>query len=273
MTGRVRGWLATLGLEGNIGLLLCISVVVLAAIGPFITSQSPLDFIDAPLMPPSADEWLGSDVLGRDVLSRVLWGGYRILGGGAIATIGGVLVGALLGIYAGYRRGWPDQAIMRTADAVQAFPQIILVLLFVSLIGPETWLILIMVAFSHVPSVARVARGGAVRIAEEDHIRFCEAIGMPQWQIIAHEILPNLKGILLVELGLRLAYSVVIIAALGFLGLGTQPPTADWGLMINENRIAMASNPWPVVVPVLLIAILTIGLNLAADAIARRSRK
>jgi peptide/nickel transport system permease protein len=94
---------------------------------------------------------------------------------------------------------------------------------------------------------------------------------MPQWQIIAREILPNLKGILLVELGLRLAYSVVIIAALGFLGLGTQPPAADWGLMINENRIAMASNPWPVVVPVLLIAILTIGLNLAADAISRRS--
>jgi len=270
---RARTWFFTLGLEGNVGLLLFLGVVVLAVIGPFIATQSPLDFIDAPLAPASPDEWLGTDVLGRDVLARVLWGGYRILGGGAIATIGGVLIGALLGIYAGHRKGWVDQAIMRTADAVQAFPQIILVLLFVSLIGPETWLILVMVGFSHIPSVARVARGGAVRVAEEDHIRFCEAIGMPQWQIIAKEILPNLKGILLVELGLRLAYSVVIIAALGFLGLGTQPPAADWGLMINENRIAMASNPWPVVVPVLLIAVLTIGLNLAADAISRRSRQ
>jgi peptide/nickel transport system permease protein len=273
VSGRARRWLATLGVEGVVGLILVVAVIALAVIGPFIAVQSPLDFIDAPLAPPTPGEWLGTDVLGRDVLARVLWGGYRILGGGAIATLGGVFVGALLGIYAGHSRGWIDQAVMRSADAVQAFPQIILVLLFVSLLGPQTWLILTMVAFSHVPSVARVARGAALRVAEEDHIRFCEAIGMPQWRIIAGEILPNLRGILLVELGLRLAFSVVIIAALGFLGLGTQPPAADWGLMINENRIAMASNPWPVAVPVVLIAVLTIGLNLAADAISRRSRQ
>lgn len=273
MSRSIFSRVAALGIEGMLGLTLTLIVVVVAVAGPFLTTQSPLDFVDAPLVPPSDLNWLGTDVLGRDVLARVLYGGWRILAGAAVATAAGVFLGSFLGILAAYRRGWVDNLIMRLADAVMAFPQIILVLLFVSLVGPQTWLILVMVAFSQIPSVARVARGAALRVVEEDHIRFCVAIGLPGWQIIVREILPNLRTILTVELGLRFVYAVVLIAALGFLGLGTQPPDADWGLMINENRIAMASNPWPVAVPVMLIALLAIGLNLCADAISRGDRR
>ncbi|MGO4560036.1 ABC transporter permease [Mesorhizobium sp. 2RAF21] len=262
-------WLSRLGVEGTLGLALTLAVVAIAAVGPFVTSQSPLDFVDAPLAPPSEFSWLGTDVLGRDVLARLLCGGWRILVGASVATAAGVFAGAFLGILAAYRRGWVDNVIMRLGDAVMAFPQIILVLLFVSLIGPQTWLILVMVAFSQIPSVARVARGAALRVVEEDHIRFCVVIGLPSRHIILREILPNLRTPLLVELGLRFVYSVVLIAALGFLGFGTQPPDADWGLMINENRIAMTSNPWPVVAPIVLIGCLAIGLNLCADALSR----
>ena len=261
----------SLGFSGYLGLALTAMVVLVAVIGPFIATESPLDFVDAPLAPPNEFNWLGTDTLGRDVLARVLHGGWRILSAGAIATLCGVFVGALIGIYAGYSKGWVDNAVMRLTDAALAFPQIILVLLFVSLLGPQIWLILLLVAFSHVPSVARVARGAALGVVEEEYIRFCVAVGMPNRQIILREILPNLRTVLFVELGLRFSYSVVLIAALGFLGFGVQPPDADWGLMINENRIALASNPWPVVVPVFLIACLTIGLNLIVDANARRS--
>jgi peptide/nickel transport system permease protein len=150
-----------------------------------------------------------------------------------------------------------------------AFPQTILALLFVSLIGPEAWLIVLVVAAIHAPQVARVARAASLRVAEEDFVRFAEAIGMSRGKIMVREIFPNIVNPLLVELGLRFTYSIALIAGLSFLGFGQQPPTADWGLMINENRIGLAANPWPVVVPILLIAVLTIGTNLFTESAAR----
>ena len=254
---------------GAVGFALAAAVIALALLGPLLAPASPTDFVGIPFQPPSAAALLGTDMLGRDVLSRVLCGGYKILGMSALATVIGVLTGALLGLAAGYAKGAADELIMRLLDVALAFPQTILALLFVSLIGPEPWLIVLVVAAIHAPQVARVARAATLRVAEEDFVRFAEAIGMSSGKIMVREILPNIVNPLMVELGLRFTYSIAIIAGLSFLGFGQQPPAPDWGLMINENRIGLASNPWPVVVPVLLIAILTIGTNLFTEAVAR----
>ena len=254
---------------GAVGFALAAAVIALALLGPLLAPASPTDFVSIPFQPPSAAALLGTDMLGRDVLSRVLCGGYKILGMSALATVIGVLTGALLGLAAGYAKGAADELIMRLLDVALAFPQTILALLFVSLIGPEPWLIVLVVAAIHAPQVARVARAATLRVAEEDFVRFAEAIGMSSGKIMVREILPNIVNPLMVELGLRFTYSIAIIAGLSFLGFGQQPPAPDWGLMINENRIGLASNPWPVVVPVLLIAILTIGTNLFTEAVAR----
>jgi peptide/nickel transport system permease protein len=246
-------------------------VIGIALLGPLVAPRSPLEFVGVPFQGPAPGLPLGADILGRDVLSRVLAGGYLILGLSAVATVVGVGAGALLGMMAGYAKGLLDEATMRLLDVAMAFPQTILALLFISIIGPEMWLVTLMVAVIHAPQVARVARAATLRIAEEDFVRFAEAIGMARRRIVLSEVFPNIVNPLMVELGLRLTYSIALIAGLSFLGFGQQPPQADWGLMINENRIGMAQNPWPVVVPILLIAVLTIGMNLFTDALARAS--
>ncbi len=254
---------------GGAGSALAAAVVLVALVGPLVAPASPTEFVGIPFQRPSATAWLGTDILGRDVLSRVLCGGSGTLGLAAAATLLGVVGGGLLGLAAGYVKGMADEIIMRLLDVALAFPQTVLALLFVSLLGSAPWLIVLVVAAIHAPQVARVARTAALAVAEEDFVRFAEAIGMARAKIMVSEISPNILGPLLVELGLRFTYSIAIIAGLSFLGFGPQPPTPDWGLMINENRIGLASNPWPVAVPILLIAALTIGTNLLTESVAR----
>jgi peptide/nickel transport system permease protein len=254
---------------GRIGLAMAVAIIAIAGIGPFIAPHSPLQFVGLPFQPPAAGLPLGTDGLGRDVLSRILTGGYKILTLAALATILGVMTGALLGILAGYLKGLLDEVVMRLLDVAMAFPQIILALLFVSILGPKPWLLVLMVAAIHAPQVARVARAASLRVADADFVRFAEMTAASRWKIMTREILPNIIDPLVVEMGLRFTYSIALIAGLSFLGLGPQPPAPDWGLMINENRIGMAQNPWPVVVPVLLIGLLTIGMNLFTDALGR----
>ena len=276
--GRVRRaeWLVLLGRaamsrRGRIGLSITLIVVVVAVIGPFVAPYSPTDFVTTPFSPPSAAHLLGGDVLGRDVFSRTLCGGWLLLLCAAAATAVGVLLGTGAGISAAYYRGWREGTIMRTVDVVLAFPQIVFALLLVSVVGPKLWLLVLAVAFSHAPQVARVVRSAALDICEQDYVKTTELIRIPPRKIIFGEVLPNLVTPLMVETGLRLTYSIVIIAGLSFIGFGLQPPVANWGLMLNENRIGAVVNPWAVVAPALLIALLTVGANTFTDAIARVS--
>jgi peptide/nickel transport system permease protein len=154
-------------------------------------------------------------------------------------------------------------------DVLLAFPQIVFVLLLVAGFGPQLWLIVLAVGLTHMPRVARVARGAAVEVVVRDFVRSAEALGESWWRILAAEVLPNISSPLLVEFGLRLTYSIGLIAAVSFLGFGLQPPAADWGLMINENRIGLTLQPWAVVLPVAAIGLLTVGMNLVTDGIAR----
>jgi peptide/nickel transport system permease protein len=203
------------------------------------------------------------------VLSRVLWGGREILALAVLATAIGIVAGTALGTTAGYARGVADEAIMRTMDVALAFPQIILALLLVSIVGPKLWLVCLAVAAIHAPQVARVSRAATLRTVEQDHVKYAEAFGIPRRRVILGEVVPNIISPVMVETGLRLTYSIAIIASLSFLGFGLQPPSADWGLMVNENRIGIQQNPWPVIAPIVLIAILTVGANMFSDAVAR----
>jgi peptide/nickel transport system permease protein len=181
----------------------------------------------------------------------------------------GMVFGVAIGLLAGYSRNWLDGVLMRAMDALLAFPYIVLVLVFVSLLGSALWLIVLLVAIAWTPQVARVTRGITLDIASRDFVVAAEVLGIPRTRILMSEILPNLLTPLMVEFGLRLTWSVGAIAGLSFLGFGIQPPKADWGLMINENRIGLAVQPWAALAPILLIAALTIGTNLTTEGVAR----
>jgi peptide/nickel transport system permease protein len=244
-------------------------VVLIAVVGPFVASHSPTELVGAAYAPPGAGLPLGADSLGRDVLTRTLWGGWQLILMASLATLGGVALGTIAGISAAYLRGWRDGLIMRSVDVLLAFPQLVLALLLVSVIGAKAWLLVLAVAIGHAPQVARVIRSATLDISERDFVRASELNGTSAWRVMRVEILPNLTGPLMVELGLRMTFSIIVIAGLSFIGFGQQPPNPSWGLMTYENRIGVQVNPWGVVAPVALIALLTIGVNTFTDTLAR----
>lgn len=257
--------------RGRVGLGVAGFVLLVAVVGPFVAPYSSSSFVGVPFARPSAQFWLGTDTIGRDVLSRILDGGWVLLLMALAATIVGIVVGAAAGISAAYLRGRIDGVIMRTVDVILAFPSLVFALLLVSLVGPKLWLIVLAVGFSHAPQVARVLRSSALDISERDYVKSIELQGVASSRIMWSEIVPNLTSPLMVEAGLRLTYSIVIISGLAFLGFGQAPPAPNWGYMINENRIGLQINPWAVIVPALLVALLTIGVNTFTDAVARVS--
>jgi peptide/nickel transport system permease protein len=262
-------WSAARTPRGAAGLTMALLVVLVAVIGPVVSPHSPNALVTLTFAKPSSQFPLGGDFLGRDVLSRVLNGGWLLLLMAAAATAIGIVVGAAAGISAAYLRGARDGIIMRTVDVILAFPQLVFALLLLSLLGPKLWLIVLAVGLSHAPAVARVLRSATLDIAERDYVKVAELQAMRPAKVMTKEILPNLITPLMVEAGLRLTYSIVIIAGLAFLGFGQPPPAANWGTMINENRIGLQLNPWAVIVPAALIALLTIGTNTFTDAVAR----
>ena len=253
----------------KIGVGIVVLLLAVAIFGPLVAPYSPTEFIAAPNSGPSADAIFGADALGRDVFSRFLHGGLTVLWMAAVATVLGVVLGVVVGLVAAYARNWLDDVLMRTNDVLLAFPQIIFVLLAVSAIGAKLWLIVLTVGLTHAPRVARVMRGAAQEVVERDFVKAAEAVGEKRSRIVLGELLPNVTSPLLVELGLRMTYSIGLVAAISFLGFGLQPPAADWGLMINENRLSITVQPWAVLLPVLAIGLLTVGTNLVTDGIAR----
>ena len=256
----------------KIGVTLTLVVVAVAVLGPLLgpvlTGHDVGDFVGKPFR---TDGVAGTDDLGRDVLTRFLAGGGPVLLYALAATAIGLVGGALAGMLAGYSGGRLDNLVMRGGDVLLSFPQLVLALLAVSVLGSSGWLLVLVIGITHIPRVARVARQATLAVAGQDYVLAARMYGLPRRRILTTEILPNITGPLMVELGLRLTYSIGYIASLSFLGLGVQPPAADWGLQINENRIALVVAPWGVLLPVLAIAILTVGTNMITDGLARTS--
>src|SRR5882757_4532517 len=245
--------------QAKIGAVLTVVVVLLAVLGPLVAEV---------LTGYAPDGFAGTDNIGRDVLSRFLDGGLTLLFYAVLATALGVLLGAALGMLAAYTGGRLDAVIMRGGDVLLSFPCLVLALLAIAVIGPRGWLLVLVIGISHAPRIARVTRQATLTVAGQDYIRAAEMYAVPRWRILLDETLPNITGPLLVEVGLRLTYSIGYVASLSFLGLGIQPPAADWGLMINENRFALVVEPWGVLLPVLAIAVLTGGTNMITDSLA-----
>ena len=255
----------------KIGAGITLLIVGIAVIGPFVTPYSPDQGVEGqfPFAPPSGDVWFGTDTLGRDTLSRFLAGGVTVLLLSGLSTAIGVTLGVVVGLAAAYSRGKLDDLLMRTMDVVLSFPQIVFALILAATVGPSLELLVFAVALTTMPRSARVVRGAAVEIVERDFVRAAEAIGLPRRRILLNEVLPNIMSPLVVETTLRLTFNIAVVAGLSFLGFGLQPPAADWGLMINENKNGLIIQPWPVLLPVIAIGLLTIGTSLIGDGLAR----
>jgi len=262
--------LGALGLgRTRIGLALVILVAGTAVFGPLFAPHGPADFMGLPNQLPSGSARFGTDHLGQDVWSRFLDGGRTILVLATASTLLGLALGISVGLLAAYSRGLLDDVLMRAMDVILAFPQILLTLVAISTLGPSGWLMVLAVGLTNMPRVARVTRGAAQPIVERDFVAAAEAIGVPRWRILFGEILPNVLSPLMVESSLRLTYSIGVIAAIAFLGFTTNPNGADWGLMIQENFIALVVQPWGVLLPMFAVAMLTMGTGMIGDGIAR----
>jgi peptide/nickel transport system permease protein len=269
MTIQSSGTLRRIGQQRRllVGLVITGVIVLLAVVGPWLAPYGENEIVGKPFT--MEGSLLGTDYLGQDVWSRLLFGGRSILLISLLATALGMVLGIVIGVVAAYAGGWLDEAIMRLNDVALAFPQILLALLVLTAVDqPSWWMIVLLVGASHAPRVARLARGVALGIVSRDFVIAAEALGESRLRVIMAEVLPNMNAPLLAEAGLRLTYSIGLVAAIGFLGFATDPGAADWGLMINENRLALLVQPWGVLAPVIIIGIFTVGTNLMADGIA-----
>ena len=254
-----------------VGLTITVLLVLFVIIGPHLAPYGETEVAGPPF---SKDGVLGTDYLGQDVLSRLMYGGTSILLIAVFGTLVGMVLGILVGVVAAYAGGWWDEIIMRGNDVVLSFPQILLALVVLTAVEqPTAWILVLLVGISHAPRVARLARGVALGIVTRDFVIAAEALGEKRTRVMLAEVLPNMSAPLLAEGGLRLTYSIGLVGALGFLGFSTNPGAANWGQMIQENRLALSTQPWAVLAPVLVIAIFAIGTNLMADGIAQVAQR
>jgi ABC-type dipeptide/oligopeptide/nickel transport system permease subunit len=255
------------GTAGKLGIVLLLVGGAVAILGPYVAPHSPTALVGLPLDAPSREHVLGTDQLGRDVLSRVLNGGRSVLILATLAVIVTFIVGGPLGMLAGYRGGKLDAALSRVADVMMSIPPLILVLIFIFVVGSSNLSIVLLTGLVTAPRVFRIIRGATQAVAEQDFILAARARGEATGAIIGRELLPNVTGPLLTEAAIRLNFSIIFIATLNFLGLGVQPPSSDWGLMVSEGRVYLGQAPLISVTPALAIAVLTIGINLVSDQI------
>jgi peptide/nickel transport system permease protein len=255
--------------SGAVGFGIVVFVLLVAVLGPSVAPHSTTAPIGAPLAGPSGDALLGTDFLGRDVLSRVLAGGRSVIALAAAATALAYLVGLSIGLVAGYSRSIADPLLMRTVDVMLAFPPILFLLVLIAGAGSSVEVLVIGVAAIQAPGISRIVRTATLEVSVRPYVEAAIARGERSFAVIRREVLPNILAPVLVDAGLRFTFSILIIASVNFLGLGLQPPSSDWARMIGENREFISVNYLAVVAPAAMIALLTIGVNLAGDAIAR----
>lgn len=244
--------------------------VLLAIFGPLIAPYSATEQIrTAARQAPSLEHLFGTDRLGRDVFSRVILGARDILGLAGLGTLLAVIAGTFAGLLAGYRGGLFDEITFRIFDSLLALPALLLALLLLGTVGPSRYSVLLVIFIVYTPVVARVVRSVVLGVKYKGFVEAARVRGEPVSYILFREIMPSVWPALAVEAALRFSYAIFLVASLGFLGVGVQPPNPDWGLMVNEARNFVALTPWALYFPVLAISLLVIGVNLMADGLKR----
>jgi peptide/nickel transport system permease protein len=250
------------------GLILTSLFLLTAVLAPLMSPHDPLAFtLGDQLKPPTANNPLGTDELGRDILSRVLWGSRITL----LITLGAVLVslavGTTLGIVAGYRGGWADTAIMRVMDVFLAMPGFLLAIAIIAALGAGTFNVVVAVGVFSIPTFARVARGSTLSVKQADYVLAARTLGSADGRIMLAHVLPNVTAPLVVQTTLRLATAILTASGLSFLGLGPQPPTPEWGAMLSTGRNFITSSPQLATIPGLAILLVAMGFNLLGDGL------
>ncbi len=210
---------------------------------------------------------LGTDHIGRDILSRLIWGSRTVLVYAPLATFTAYVVGILMGLAAGYRRGWVDDVLSRISDIILSFPVLVLYIIIIATIGASGVNIIIAITFASAPGIMRIVRGLVLDLRNRDYVAAAQTRGESAWRIMLVEILPNARGPLIVDACLRMGYVIITIGVLGFLGLGLPPPDPDWGGMINETRQMAMAFPHMALFPCMAISSLILGFNLLADGL------
>lgn len=258
-------------LQLKAGLLITGTIVILGLLAPWIAPH-PWDAISmrTRFLAPSTTYWFGTDEYGRDVLSRVLMGTRLSLAMGVSATLVSLVIGIPIGLAAGYFRGKTDELLMRSVDVMMAVPPIMLGLLVMAVTPPSLWKTALAVGFIYVAPIARITRSVTLSLANEEFVQAAKARAETTSYILFREILPNAWPPLIVEGSLRVTYAILLGSALSFLGLGAQPPSSDWGLMIAEARNFIDRAPWIALAPGFAMCLLVIGVNLLGDGARER---
>lgn len=251
-----------------LGLSMILLFVLIAFLAPVL---SPYDYkaqeLSNRLQPPSAAHWFGTDDLGRDILSRALHGARISLWVGTFSVVGSIILGTLLGILAGFFGRWLDMIISRLFDILLAFPSILLAIAIVAILGPSLQNALLAIAIVNIPTYGRLVRAKVLSLKNEEYITAARAIGMKNSGILLHHIMPNSLTPIIVQGTLGIATAIIEAAALGFLGLGAQPPAPEWGKMLSDSRQFIATAPWTVMFPGLSIMFTVLAFNLMGDGL------
>ncbi len=250
------------------GMAIVLLFILLAIFAPLITKEgiNEQDIVNR-LQPPSGEHWLGTDDFGRDIFSRVIYGARVSLWVGFSSVVGSIVVGCLLGIIAGYYGRWVDTIISRFFDIMLAFPSILLAIAIVAVLGPSLRNALIAIAIINVPNFGRLIRSKVLSVKEEEYITSAKAVGLRDVRILFSHILPNSMAPVIVQGTLAIATAILEAAALGFLGLGAQPPTPEWGKMLADSKNYLQSAPWTMIFPGLAIMLTVLGFNLMGDGL------
>ena len=257
---------------GMIGVFLVLFWVIVAIFAPLIAQFDPNSSIQ-PFAKPGVVAasggtfWLGTDHMGRDILSRLVWGSRTVLFYAPIATFSAYTVGILMGLMAGYRGGLVDDILSRISDIILSFPVLVLYIIVIATIGASGFNIVIAITFASSPGIMRIVRGLVLDLRNRDYVAAAQTRGESNWRIMLVEILPNARGPLIVDACLRLGYVIITIGVLGFLGLGLPPPDPDWGGMVNETRQMAMVFPHMTLFPCIAISSLILGFNLLADGL------
>lgn len=268
-TNRRRNMLRTLRQPAMlVGGTILLVFLILALLAPLLSPVDPLvQNVSQGLRPPSTEHLLGTDKLGREILSRMLYGSrISLLVGFAVVVIAGG-IGTLLGVVAGYVGGWLDDVIMRVTDIFFAFPALILAMAIAGALGPSLPNALIAISAVTWPVYARLMRGQVLALKQRDYVLAARTLGTPEWQIVLRHVLPNTLAPLLVQISFDMGAAITLVAGLSFIGFGAQPPTPEWGVMISEGRTYIATQWWLATVPAIAILLLVAGFNLLGDGL------